>query len=47
MFLASLLSRFTLQLAPQMGSAQEALDSAVFHVTLMPANGLWMTAHPR
>ena len=46
-FLAVLFSRFTLELAPQMGSPQEALDSVVYHVTLNPADGFWMMATPR
>ena len=46
-FLAALLSRFRLHLAPSMGTPQQALDSLVFQVTITSANGVWVTAEER
>ena len=46
-FLAMLLSRFRLHLAPSMGTLQQAPDWLVFHVTFAAENGKWVTAVAR
>ena len=46
-FLAMLVSRFRLHLAPSMGSPQDAMSSILYHLTFTRVGGLWMTAEPR
>ena len=46
-FLAVLLSRFRLQLAPSMGTPQQAMDSLIYHITFKAGNGMWVTAEAR
>eukprot|EP00884_Botryococcus_braunii_P003512 jgi/Botrbrau1/13161/Bobra.0187s0109.1 len=45
--LAALYSRFTFQLAPQMGGAEGVLEREVYHVTLGVEGGLHVIAQPR